>query len=82
MKLRYPIGSRYEMKKPLGFGGNGIAIHYRYFDPDADGSGRDLLVKIPKHGRIEEYLLREEQTTKVSCKSIHAICRDGTIANS
>ena len=57
---------RYEKIKTLGWGGNGVAVHYRYFDPRNPIPGRDIVVKLPLESRVDEKLLLEEWMANVS----------------
>ena len=54
------------MIKTLGWGGNGVAIHYKYHASKDDVESRDIVVKLPLYQDGGDHLLVEERTTNVS----------------
>ncbi|RYP05106.1 hypothetical protein DL764_004022 [Monosporascus ibericus] len=65
---------RYVLKKPLGFGGNGIVLHYQYTRPRQNRrQGRDIAVKFPLGGWRSDGLILEELKTKKLAKSAHCV---------
>ncbi|RYP84097.1 hypothetical protein DL769_001242 [Monosporascus sp. CRB-8-3] len=65
---------RYVLKKPLGYGGNGIVLHYHYTGPRQNQrQGRDIAVKFPLYGWRSDTLILEELKTKKLAKSAHCV---------
>ncbi len=57
---------KYQLKKPLGWGGNGMALHYVYHNPTNNNPPQDIVVKFSTTEWANDYLLIEERTTNVS----------------
>ncbi|KAI1342945.1 hypothetical protein F5Y15DRAFT_371434 [Xylariaceae sp. FL0016] len=64
----------FTVQKPLGFGGNGLAVHYRYHGPnDTDQPGRDIVVKRTISEWEDDYLLKEENIMRKVKKAAHCV---------
>lgn len=59
---------RYVAQKVLGFGGNGLAAHFRDRGPDdTDVPGRDIVIKVALPGWSSNMIVKEKKMMRVSC---------------
>ncbi|KAI0539118.1 hypothetical protein GGR58DRAFT_525336 [Xylaria digitata] len=67
-------GPRYAAQKTLGYGGNGLATHFRDCGPTGmDDPGRDFVIKIALHSWQDQGLSNEKKMMKKVKGSAHCV---------
>ncbi|KAI1499101.1 hypothetical protein F5X99DRAFT_391237 [Biscogniauxia marginata] len=66
---------RYVLQRPLGYGGNGLAVHYKFHGiaPPGAPPGRDIVVKVGITGTQNDNIRVEEANMRKVKKAAHCV---------